>query len=195
MHETKHPDLAPTHTARERGFSMAEVLVAVALLSVILLALFGLVTAGVQRAYGGRKMTQATILAESVMERANVEAPYTLLGAASTATTATYEWTMSNGIVTPAAEGGSGIPVTERNAWRTAFANSQLPSISNSTATLTVTMTPLPDTGTPRTFGNAAIVRILVDVTWFEGVGATNSAGKRRRTVRLQALNVRSANL
>jgi prepilin-type N-terminal cleavage/methylation domain-containing protein len=183
----------------QRGFSMAEVLVAVALLSVILLALFGLVTAGVQRAYAGRKMTEATILAQAVMERANVEAPQTLLGAADTDSTATRTWTLTTGTVTPATDTGSGIPVDERNAWRGLLASSTLPARIGTPATLTVTMDALPTTVVfPRLaaakFGDAATVRIVVDVSWYEFTGNT-TIGARKRTVRLQALNVRSTNL
>jgi prepilin-type N-terminal cleavage/methylation domain-containing protein len=181
MYEKKH----------QRGFSMAEVLVAVALLSVILLALFGLVTAGVQRAYAGRKMTEATILAQAVMERANVESPQTLLGAVDADTTATRTWTLTTGTVTPATDTGSGVPVDERNAWRALLASSTLPARTGTPATLTVTMTPLP---AGRNFGNAASVRVLVDVSWYEFTGNT-TIGARQRTVRLQTLNVRSTNL
>lgn len=177
----------------QRGFSMAEVLVAVALLSVIILALFGLVTAGVQRAYSGRKMTEGTVLAQAVLERANVEGPQDLVNVSNStctaaASTSTCTWTMTSGVVTPAAESGSTVPITERNAWRNLLATSGLPSRAGAAARLAVTMTALPDTGTPRTFANAAAVRIQVDVTWTEFEGRT-------RQVRLQTLNVRSANL
>jgi prepilin-type N-terminal cleavage/methylation domain-containing protein len=174
-----------------RGFSLAEVLVATALLSVILLALFGLVTSGVRRAYGGKKMTEATVLAQAVMERANIEEPQALLSAASTASTATRTWTLAGLNVTPVAE-AAGTPADERNAWRTLLANSRLPSSSAVPATLTVTMTALPTTViAPRvaaaTFADAATVRIVVDVTWAEW-------GTRQRQVRLQTFNVRTTN-
>lgn len=171
--------------ARASGFSLAEVLVAVALLSVILLALFGLVTAGMRRSYGGKKMTEATVLAEHVMERANVEAPQDLMSAAGTDTTATRTWSLTAGAVTPAAESGSTAPVVQRNEWRTLLLRSNLPHPPGSPATLTVTMDARP---AGRTFATAATVRITVDVGWAE-------FGTRRRTVRLQTFNVRSANL
>lgn len=179
---------------RARGFSLAEVLVATALLSVILLALFGLVSAGVRRAYGGKKMTEATVLAQAVMERANVEQPQALLSAASTDSTATRTWSLTGVAVTPAAETGTTPPSApdERNAWRTLLLNSRLPSVPGSPATLTVTMTALPTTVVaPRTaaatFADAATVRVIVDVAWTEW-------GTRQRQVRLQTFNVRSIN-
>lgn len=183
-----------SRSSRERGFSLAEVLVATALLSVILLALFGLVSAGVRRAYGGKKMTEATVLAQAVMERANIEQPQALLGAASTASTATKTWTMTGLAVSPAAETGTTPPSApdERNAWRTLFLNSRLPAVTGSPATLTVTMTALPTTVVaPRTaaatFADAATVRVVVDVAWTEW-------GTRQRQVRLQTFNVRTTN-
>lgn len=168
-----------------RGFSLSEVLVAVALLSVILLAMFGLVTSGVRRAYGGKKMTEATILAQSVMERANIVAPQDLLSAAGTDTTATRVWTKPGpavGSVTPAAEAGGTVPMDERNAWRALLDNSGLPTAATKPATLTVTLTALP---AGRTFATAAAVRIVVNVGWAE-------YGTRDRVVQVQTLNIRS---
>ncbi|HEX7705855.1 MAG TPA: prepilin-type N-terminal cleavage/methylation domain-containing protein [Thermoanaerobaculia bacterium] len=167
---------------RLRGFSLAEVLVAVALLSVIILALFGLVTAGVHRAYGGKKMTQASTIAQHVLERANIYAPHELLGAAGTATTATRVWTRVGATTTPAAETGTTTPIVERNLWRSLLASADLPAATGSPATLSVTMTPLPSGAT---FASASMVRIVVDLTWAE-------RGTRERHVRLQALNLRS---
>lgn len=182
------PPDAGSARAHSRGFSLIEVLVAAALLLVILLALFSLVTAGMMRAYGGKKMTQASMVAQTVLERANIEAPQTLLGAAATDTTATRTWTKSTignatGSVTPAAEGGTDAAVTQRNNWRTLLVQSDLPATAAKPATLTVTMTPVP---AGRTFGNAAMVRTVVNLTWFEW-------GTRRRTVQLQAMNIRTA--
>lgn len=173
---------------RQRGFSLAEVLVAVALLSVILLGMFGLVTAGVRRAYGGKKMTEAANLAQAVMDRVNVMAPQTLLSAASTATSAQVTWTRTgagNANVTPAAEAGANAAETERNVWRTMFVNASLPYSAALPTTMQVTLTPVPG---GRNFGNSAAIRVAVDVTWAE-------YGTRRRQVRLQTLNVRSADL
>lgn len=166
-----------------RGFSLAEVLIAVAMLSVILLSLFGLVSAGVRRAYGGKKMTEASNLAQAAMERVNVYAPQELLGAASTDTSATRTWTRTSSTsTTPAAETGTSTPITERNALRNLLATSDLPATTGDPATLTVTMTALPS---GRTFADAASVRIIVDLSWTE-------FNSRDRTVRLQALNLRA---
>jgi len=176
---------------RSRGFSLAEVLVATALLSVILLALFGLVSSGVRRAYGGKKMTQATVLAQAVMERANIEEPQGLLTTDYTLSTASKSWSLASGVVTPAAEAPS-TTADERNAWRTLLQNSDLPNSAATPASLTVTMTALPTTViAPRAaaakFNDAATVRIVVNVAWTEW-------GTRQRQVRLQTLNVRTIN-
>lgn len=180
MHETKHRVLAPTG---QRGFSMAEVLVAVALLSVILLAVFGLVTAGVNRAYSGKKMTEASVIAQHVMERVNVYAPQTVLGSASNVATFNRTWVRvgpADADTTPVANAGTTDPEIERDAIRALLAEADLPATTSSPATLVVTVDAVP-TGD---FTTASMVRIVVDLTWFEW-------GTRRRQVRLQALNLR----
>ena len=167
--------------AGRRGFSLTEVLIAVSLLGVIFLAVYGLISAGSRRAYGGKKMTQAAVIAQTVMERANTYAPQDLLGAASTASTITKTWTRTGVTTTPAAEGTSNASMIERNAWRALLAGADLPTSASEPAILEVTMTAVP---AGRTFANATMVRILVDVSWFEW-------GTRRRQVRLQSLNLR----
>jgi prepilin-type N-terminal cleavage/methylation domain-containing protein len=173
-----------------RGFSLAEVMVATALLSVILLALFGLVTAAVRRAYGGKKMTEATVLAQSVMERANVASPQDLLGALPTETTHTQTWTKTDNThldtaIAEAIEAGVTAPIVERNAWRSLLRDTDMPSSGPFPTRLTVTMTAMP---AGRTFADAATVRIVVDVSWSEW-------GNRPRQVRLQTFNVRSTSI
>ena len=182
------------HAPRSRrapasGFSLAEVLVAVALLSVIMLALFGLVTAGVRQVYGGKKMTEAATITESAMQRANIIKPQDLLGGVNTDTSQSVSWSKTttgnaSTAVTPAAETGSTTPITTRNAWRTLLLNSELPATPTHPALLTVTMTATPTTPTAKTFGNASMVRIVVEVEWWEW-------GNRPRRVRLQTLNLR----
>jgi prepilin-type N-terminal cleavage/methylation domain-containing protein len=170
------------------GFSLAEVLVAIALMSVILLALFGLVTAGVRQTYGGKKMTQGTVVARSVMERVNVNKPQDILGAVDTDTVKTLTWTKTSvktgatidSKVTPAAEGGTGNAAI-RDACRLLLRDIDLPATAVRPATLTITMTARPS---GKNFGNATMVQVLVDVTWYDW-------GTRKRQVRLQALNLR----
>jgi prepilin-type N-terminal cleavage/methylation domain-containing protein len=184
MKEQRNPN------RRSRGFSLAEVLVAVALLSVILLALFGLVTGGVRRAYGGKKMTEGAVLAYAILQRANTAAPQTLLDGAAGDTTRTQTWTKtSDAVITEAAE-GTGTPAKiERDVWRSLLLNSKIPTSATAPAKLVVTMTALP---AGRTFGTvgteAAIVRVQVEVSWSEW-------GSRPRVVRLQTFNVRSTTI
>jgi prepilin-type N-terminal cleavage/methylation domain-containing protein len=173
---------ASSISKRARGFSLIEVLVAVALLAVILLALFSLVSMGVQRAYSGKKMTQATIIAQAAMERANVYEAHTLLGAAATATTATQTWTRTKTATNPPAVSGTSAEALVRDAWRKLLADADLPVYNDLPATLTVTMTPMP-AGT--TFATATMERIEVLLVWYEW-------GTRKRQVRLQALNLRT---
>lgn len=169
-------------SVREDGLTLAEVLVACALLAVILLALMGLISSSVHRAYSGKKMTAATILAQAAMERANVYAAHKLLGAADTASTASQTWTRKGATTTPAAVTGTTAEAIERTAWRDLLMAADLPNDTKFPATLQVSMTAVPS-GT--TFANASMVRVVVDVNWTEW-------GTRKRQVRLQALNLRT---
>jgi len=165
-----------------RGFSLAEVLVAVAIMAVIILALFGLVTAGVRQVYGGKKMTEAASITESAMQRANINKPQDLLDGVNADTTKTITWSKTGPVtVTPDVESGTSVPITTRNAWRTLILNSELPATPTHPATLTVTMTAQPG---GKNFGNASMVQIIVETEWWEW-------GTRQRRVRLQTLNLR----
>ena len=177
-------EASPVHRRPRNGFSLIEVLVAVALLAVILLALFSLVSIGVQRAYSGKKMTQASIVAQAAMERANVYEAHTLLGATATASEVTQTWTKTgtaDADTTPADVTGTNAEAIERNAWRKILKDADLPAETDKPATLKVTVTAMPAAST---FGNAAMERIVVDLTWYEW-------GTRERKVRLQSLNLR----
>jgi prepilin-type N-terminal cleavage/methylation domain-containing protein len=178
-------EASPACRGRMRGFSLAEVLVAVAIMAVIILALFGLVTAGVRQVYGGKKMTEAATITESAMQRANINKPQDLLGGVNTDTSVSFSWSKVapgnvSTDVTPAAETGTSVPVTTRNAWRTLLVNSELPATSAHPARLTVTMTAQPSGN----FGTASMIRIVVETEWWEW-------GTRQRRVRLQTLNLR----
>jgi prepilin-type N-terminal cleavage/methylation domain-containing protein len=74
-----------------RGFSLLEVIVAISLLGVILLALFALMTAGVRRAFSGKRMTRATALAQATLEQGGGLTPE------PDATTATRRESMAEG--------------------------------------------------------------------------------------------------
>jgi len=175
-------EASPACRGQMRGFSLAEVLVAVAIMAVIILALFGLVTAGVRQVYGGKKMTEAATITESAMQRANINKPQDLLDGVNTDTTKTITWSKTGPVtVTPAVETGTSVPITTRNAWRTLLLNSELPNTAVHPATLTVTMTARP---AGQNFGNASMIQIIVETEWWEW-------GTRQRRVRLQTLNLR----
>ena len=172
---------------RQRGFSLAEVLVAVALLAVILLALFGLVTAGVRRAYSGRKMTEASVLAQHVMERVNVYAPQVLIGGATNVPSVQKEWIKTGAgdpATTPLATGGASTQEIERDEIRKLLVNADLPATAANPAVLTITATAVP-AGAGVTLNNSSMVRIVVNLRWTEW-------GSRTRTLRLQGFNLRT---
>ena len=175
-------EASPACRGQMRGFSLAEVLVAVAIMAVIILALFGLVTAGVRQVYGGKKMTEAATITESAMQRANINKPQDLLDGINTDTSKTITWSKTApATVTPAVETGTSVPITTRNAWRTLLLNSELPNTAVHPATLTITMSAQPS---GKNFGNASMIQIIVETEWWEW-------GTRQRRVRLQTLNLR----
>src|SRR5690242_7833066 len=185
MHRHVLVEFCPLQRDKDRGFSLAEVLVSVALLSIIVLALFGLVTAGIQRTYGGRKMTQAAVIAQDAMERANVYAPQDLLydatnaGTYTTLSTLTQTWSRVGSSVTPAAPpSGTAENVVQQTAWRNLLATADLPSYTGKPAVLTITAEAIPPTSS---FATAKFVRVTVDVQWHE-------YAKRARRVRLQSI-------
>lgn len=159
----------------ESGFSLIEVLIALALMAVIILAVMGLVTAGMHRAYGGKKMTEAAVLAQAVLERVNQPAAQNLINSTNTSDRS-VTWS-NNGTVTPAAEGTTA--GAERDRWRSLFANAPLPTNPANPTTMTVRVEAVPAGSTWLT---AAMIRITVDVMWRE-------RGTRARHVRLQTLN------
>ena len=175
---------------RQRGFSLAEVLVAVALLAVILLALFGLVTAGVRRAYSGKKMTEATVIAQHVLQRMNTYVPQALFstpnmpGATCTASECTATWSRTGTTTTPDVEGGTSTNEIERNAIRNLLVTADLPASTGRPATLTISVTGVTPTGTA-SFDVATMERVVVTLGWWEW-------GTRQKQVRLQALNLRA---
>ena len=173
---------AAVRRREEAGFSLAEVLVAVALLSVILLALMGLISSGVHRAYSGKKMTEGTVLAQAAMERANVYEAWKLLGAAKTAQQVEQTWTRQGNTTTPGPVSGTSDEAIERTAWHDLLDGADLPAGSGTPATLRIAMNAMP---AGATFETASMVRVVVDVSWTEW-------GTRARQVRLQTLNLRT---
>ncbi|HVT44780.1 MAG TPA: prepilin-type N-terminal cleavage/methylation domain-containing protein [Thermoanaerobaculia bacterium] len=170
-----------------RGFSLVEVLISMAILSAILTAVLGMFTLGLHRAYGGKKMTEATVLAEHALERLNQPAAQELLAAASSDSSATKAWqrkTDADGtsIVTAAEVSGSNFAF--RNELRDLFMELDLPfgRGESKRSEMVATMTAVPSGST---FANAEMLRIQVVVRWAE-------RGQRSRQVVVETLNLRS---
>ena len=127
------------------------------------------------------------MLAQTVMERVNVYAPHLELTSDETLSTISQTWTKKPSGVTPAALGTSSFQGIERDAIRALLENATtLQVYEDRPATLTVTMTAMPTATPAKKFSNASMVRIVVDLTWYEW-------GTRQRRVRLQALNLRTS--
>lgn len=160
-----------------------------ALLSMMVVAMLGMFTIGQRRVYGGKKMTEATVLAQRVMEQLNQPEADELLDAAGTATSATKAFTRQRAVsgttsTTAAETAADGARFATRNLWRQMFLDADLPygTGSPNRTELRVTVTPLPS---GNDFDNAELLRLEVDVLWAEG-------GQRAREAHLETINAAS---
>jgi prepilin-type N-terminal cleavage/methylation domain-containing protein len=175
-------------TSAASGFSLIEVLGAMALLSVIVLATSALSVGVMHRVYGGKTMTAASSLAQSILERVNHPQAYRSLDALSTASSAekVFERKVNSGslTITEAETSSNGANWAERNTWRQLFLDAHLPYGEGDAqaSQLVVRVEPVPSTAT---FGTATMLKIQVGVRWSE-------RGVRPREVFLETLNLRS---
>jgi len=139
-----------TQTARrsDRGFSLIEVTIAIGVLASVLLSIASMFIMGGRQVKTGKTITEATVLAQDLMEQFDKESftsLWTNLGAASTDTTRTVLSTTT----------GSAIV-----GWQTEIAR----KLAGGTASVTIdAMGP----GTPN-FGTAAGIRVTVLLSWNE---------------------------
>ena len=132
----------------ERGFSLIEVTIAIGVLASVILSIASMFILGGRSVKTGKTVTEATALAQDIMEEFDKEsfsALWVNFGAASTDTTKSAVSTTTGSIVAP---------------WQTEI----IRKLSNGTATATLdAMGP----GTPN-FGAAAGIKITVIVSWNE---------------------------
>jgi len=139
-----------TGTAAERdgGFSLVEVIIAIGVLAGLLLSVASMFILGGRQVKAGKTITEATTLAQDMMEefdRASFTSLYTILGAATTDTTRTVVSTTT------------GSPIA---GWQTEIAR----KLANGAATVRIDAV---GTGTPD-FGTAAGIRLTIDIAWNE---------------------------
>ena len=131
-----------------RGFSLVEVVIAIGVLAGLLLSIATMFILGGRQVKNGKTITQATALAQDIMEefdRASFTGLYTSLGAASTDTTRTVNSTTGGSPIQP---------------WQTEVER----KLANGVATVTIDAV---GNGTPN-FGTAAGIRLTVNISWNE---------------------------
>ena len=150
---------------KHRGYSLVEVIIAIALLAWVSLAISGLFIYGQRGVGGGKTQTRATALCQKVYEDIRNLPNYTLkyqaFGCAqgSTTCTCTYTSTTTNPFTT------GDVLYTLLEGWKTALQD--LPT----GATLTATLTPrlATDTTQTLTIGNNYFLQYQLNVNWVEG--------------------------
>jgi type II secretory pathway pseudopilin PulG len=133
---------------RADGFSLVEVIIAIGVLAGLLLSIATMFILGGRAVKAGKTITEATTLAQDIMEefdRASFTGLYTGLGAAATDTTRTVLSTTT------------GSPIA---GWQTEIAR----KLSNGSASVTIDAVGV---GTPD-FGTAAGIRLTAVIAWSE---------------------------
>jgi prepilin-type N-terminal cleavage/methylation domain-containing protein len=137
----------------ERGFSLVEVIVALALLGGVLISIAGLFVIGARQVESGRESTEALSVARGIIEQMNkwgFQQTYLLFGANGTATTYTFD---TRTITDP--------PTTGMAKWQPMLTE----KIPGSYATISVTSL---GPGTPPALNLTRAMRVVVTVRWAE---------------------------
>lgn len=135
-------------TGNDGGFSLVEVIIAIGVLAGLLLSIATMFILGGRQVKAGKTITEATTLAQDIMEefdRASFTSLYTNLGAATTDSTRTVLSTTT------------GSPIA---GWQTEIGR----KLANGSAAVTIDAV---GPGTP-TFGNAAGIRLTINIAWNE---------------------------
>jgi len=137
-----------TAAKRDGGFSLVEVIIAIGVLAGLLLSVASMFILGGRQVKAGKTITEATTLAQDMMEefdRASFTSLYTTLGATATDSTRTVASTTT------------GSPIA---GWQTEIGR----KLANGAATVTIDAV---GAGTPD-FGTAAGIRLTVNIAWSE---------------------------
>jgi len=137
-----------TVAERQNGFSLVEVIIAIGVLAGLLLSVASMFILGGRQVKAGKTITEATTLAQDMMEefdRSSFTSLYTGFGATATDTTLTVLSTTTGSPIAP---------------WQTEIAR----KLSNGSASVTIDAV---GAGTPN-FGAAAGIRLTVNVAWNE---------------------------
>ncbi len=133
---------------QERGFSLIEVIIAIAVLASVLISVASMFMLGGRQVKAGKTTTEAVALCNDIMEsfaKQSFTALYTNMGAASTDSTKTA---------------ASNVVTSSLAPWQTQISQ----KLDNGVATATVTAI---GPGTP-TFGSAVAIQLTVTLSWSE---------------------------
>lgn len=171
----------------QRGYSLVEVLLAMALLGAVLMSIMALFVFGRKNVYSGKQMTQAVTLANQVMEtmsgmdKTGIVAAFGLpstVGSAQTVAGVSYanSFLRTTSDITTTTD-----PSGYLQIWKDDIVNNN--RFSN--GVVSVVVTPLFDSDSTHTtpqMGTATMIRVRAIVTWTEG--------RRSRQVSLDSVKV-----
>jgi prepilin-type N-terminal cleavage/methylation domain-containing protein len=180
-------------TRKDRGYSLVEILIAIAILGTVLLSIMTLFVFGRRNVYSGRQMTRATSVATHVMEDLTPMTPanlYTTFGiTATTAVTASADVagvTYTNVILRKQGNFASG------SAGRRYFDNwmNLLPQNRIQSGDITLVIMPRDlKTTTDVTTARRVIVRAITE--WAEDAGGATGGRRRQVSLDITKLNTR----
>lgn len=164
--------MSRTHN-RSRGYSLVEVLIAMALLGVVVMSIMGMFTFARRNVYSGKQMTQAVSVAQGVLEdlqqmkKSHVLDAFEVPAGAG-ASVAFNGTTYTNSILRTTASISSttnDATYDFLNKWNNLIVNNN--KFKNGRVTLI--LTPEADaTNSPAQFATATVLRMRVFVTWSE---------------------------
>ena len=172
----------------QRGYSLVEVLIAIALLGTVLLSITGLFLAGRKNVYSGKQMTHAVALANNVLEDlTEVDKPQLrtafVLPAGAGALVPFNGTDYANSFIrttTNISTSTQSATIQYLTRWRNMIVNQG--TLGNGVVTLILTPVADPvNVATPQ-LGTATVVRMRVFVTWSEG--------RRNRSVVVEGIKV-----
>jgi prepilin-type N-terminal cleavage/methylation domain-containing protein len=171
--------------ARERGYNLVEVLIAMALMGTVLMSIMGLFYFGRRNVYSGKEMTQAVALGTHVLEDMNTMTKSGLVAAFALPTGAGTSNTVE-GTTFPNSFIRTTTPyvaANDPNLFLKRWSDEMINDNKFQNGVVTIVFTPTQDaTNTPSQMGTSTVVKMRVFVTWGEAI--------RKRKVTLDAVKI-----
>lgn len=162
----------------ERGFNLIEVIIAMALLSVVIISIMGLFVMGRKNVYSGKQMTQAVTVGNRVMETMSALDRPAIVTAFGLPTTGAGASVTVNGVTYANSFLRQTTNITGTNdvkgyllTWRNDLTNNK--RFNSGVVSLIFTPT-LDTTNNPAQMGTCSGLRVRAVVTWREGLRNRN---------------------